>query len=81
MKQLCINYMKINILVLFSIFAMMMYTGSALAGDYTMQNNLKNLSELTIKWSKQFHLNPAFLTLTHFLCSRALSLLPSPQSN
>ena len=53
MKQLCINYMKINYLVLYSIFAMMIYTGSALAGDYTMQNNLKNLSELTTRWSKQ----------------------------
>ena len=55
MKRLYINYKKINILVLFSIFSVLVFTGSVLAGDYGMQKNLNNLSELTSKWSKQLN--------------------------
>jgi hypothetical protein len=40
-------------ILLFSIFALMIFTSFALAGDSTMQRNCKNLSELTSKWSKQ----------------------------
>ena len=53
MKQLFINYIRINVLVLLSIFLVVIYTGAALAGDHTMQKNLSNLSELTSKWSKE----------------------------
>ena len=39
--------------MMFTIFTLMIYTGSASAGDYKMETNLNNLSELMSKWSKQ----------------------------
>ena len=53
MNQLCLNYLKIPMLVLFTIFTVMIYNGSANAEDYTMQTNLNNMAELMSKWSKQ----------------------------
>ena len=53
MKQLSINYKNIPVLLMFTIFTVMIYTGSANAGDYTMQTNLSNMAELMSKWSKQ----------------------------
>lgn len=53
MNQLRSNHLKILMILLFSIFALMIFTSFALAGDSTMQRNCKNLSELTSKWSKQ----------------------------
>jgi len=53
MKQLSINYKKIPVLLMFTIFAVMIYNGSANAEDYTMQTNLNNMAELMSKWSKQ----------------------------
>ncbi len=53
MNSLIVKQMKKNQLVLFSIVALMIFTGSALAGDHMMQQNCKNLSELTGKWSNQ----------------------------
>ena len=53
MKQLCITYLKKNLFILISIFALLIFSGSALAGDHMMQQNCKNLSELTSKWSNQ----------------------------
>ena len=38
---------------MFTIFAVMIYNGSANAGDYKMQTNLNNMAELMSKWSKQ----------------------------
>ncbi len=55
MKQSCINYGKITLYALFSIFALLIFTGSALAGDSMMQKNCANLSEMTSKWSKQLN--------------------------
>jgi hypothetical protein len=45
--------LKKDLLVLFSILALMIFTGSAMAGDSMMQQNCKNLSDLTSKWSDQ----------------------------
>ncbi len=53
MNQLCMTHMKKYLLVLFSAFALMLFTGSALAGDSMMQQNCQNLSDLTAKWSNQ----------------------------
>ena len=40
-------------LLLFLIFSVMIYNGPASAGDYKMESNLNNLSDLMHKWSKQ----------------------------
>ena len=53
MNQLWMTHMKKLLLVLISAFAMMIFTGSALAGDSMMQQNCQNLSDLTSKWSDQ----------------------------
>jgi hypothetical protein len=47
------THLKKSFFVLTIISALMMFTGSALAGDSMMQQNCKNLSELTAKWSNQ----------------------------
>lgn len=44
---------KIPFIVTVSVLTLMLFTGSALAGDHIMQKNYKNLSELTAKWSNQ----------------------------
>ena len=53
MKQLYITYLKNNLFILISIFGLMIFSASALAGDLMIQQNCKNLSELTSKWSNQ----------------------------
>ena len=53
MKLLSINHKKILVLLMFTIFAVMIYNGSAYAGDYKIQTNLSNMAELISKWSKQ----------------------------
>ena len=53
MNQLCMAHTKKCLLVLLSAFALMIFTGSALAGDSMMQQNCQNLSDLTSKWSNQ----------------------------
>jgi hypothetical protein len=53
MKRLCTTHRKTKFFVLFSIFALLTFTGSALAGDSMMKQNCQNLSDLTSKWSKQ----------------------------
>jgi hypothetical protein len=45
--------LKKNALVLISTVALLIFTGSAMAGDSMMQQNCKNLSDLTGKWSNQ----------------------------
>ena len=42
-------------LVIFTIFSVMIYNGSANAGDYTMQSNLNDIAEMMSKWSKQLN--------------------------
>lgn len=53
MNRLIMTHLKKSFLVLIAISALMIFTGSALAGDSMMQQNCKNLSELTSKWSNQ----------------------------
>ena len=53
MNQLSINYKKIPMLVILTIFTVMIYNGPANAGDYTMQKNMNDMAELMSKWSKQ----------------------------
>ena len=53
MNRLIMTHLKKSFLVLIVISALMIFTGSALAGDSMMQQNCKNLSELTSKWSNQ----------------------------
>ena len=53
MKQLSIYFKKIPVLLMFTIFAVIIYNGSANAGDVTMQTNLNNMAELMSKWSKE----------------------------
>jgi hypothetical protein len=53
MKQLIINFKKIPVLLMFTIFAVMIYSGSANAEDYTMQTNLNDMADLMSKWSKE----------------------------
>ena len=55
MKKPALNYTRIPILVMFAIFSVMVYNGPADAGDYKMESNLNNLSELMNKWSKQLN--------------------------
>ena len=49
------KYIKIPMLVMFTIFSVMIYSGSVSAGDYKAETNLSNLSELMSKWSKQLN--------------------------
>ena len=53
MNQSLINYTKIPMLVIFTIFTVMIYCGSADAGDSMMQTNLTNMADLMSKWSKE----------------------------
>jgi hypothetical protein len=53
MKKLSIKYIKIPMLVIFTLFTLMLYNGPANAGDYTMQTNLNDMAEMMSKWSKQ----------------------------
>ena len=46
------NLMKIAMFIIITFFTVMIYNGSAKAGDPNMQKNLSNLSELTSMWSK-----------------------------
>ena len=55
MNRLHMTHSKIFLNVLIATFALMIFTGSALAGDSMMQQNCKNLSELTGKWSNQLN--------------------------
>ncbi|MGD8410826.1 MAG: hypothetical protein PVF86_09910 [Desulfobacterales bacterium] len=53
MNWLTMKKLQKNLVVLISFISFMIFTGSALAGDSMMQQNCKNLSELTGKWSNQ----------------------------
>ena len=53
MQKAPLSYMNLSIFVVLAFFAIMGYTGSALAGDSMMQQNCQNLSDLTSKWSNQ----------------------------
>jgi hypothetical protein len=53
MKRIYMTHLKANLFVLFCIFTLLLFTGSAVAGDSMLQQNCKNLSDLTSKWSNQ----------------------------
>lgn len=53
MYRPAMKYLKIPVLLIFTIFAVMLYSGPARAGDYSMQSNLNDMAELISKWSKQ----------------------------
>ncbi len=53
MNQLSRMYLKIPMLVIITVFAVMIYNGSAKAGDSMMQTNLTNMADLMSKWSKE----------------------------
>jgi hypothetical protein len=55
MKKTSLKYVPASLFVIFVFLAAMIPAGSALAGDFTMQQNLGNLSELTSMWSKQLN--------------------------
>ena len=53
MNQSSIKYIKTSVFVIFAICALMIYSGFAVAGEYTMQKNLNDMAGLMSKWSKQ----------------------------
>ena len=53
MKKSSMKYIKGSVLVIFTIYAVMISSGFAFAGDYTMQKNLTDIADLMSKWSKQ----------------------------
>ncbi len=53
MKRKSKNDLKVSMLVLIPFFTMMLYGGTALAGDYTMQTNLSEVADQLARWSKQ----------------------------
>ena len=53
MKKSSMKYIKGSVFVIFTIYAVMISSGFAIAGDYTMQKNLTDIADLMSKWSKQ----------------------------
>ena len=53
MNRTSVNYLKVSMLVLFAVFAMVILSGPATAGDYTMQTNLNEVADQLARWSKQ----------------------------
>jgi hypothetical protein len=53
MNPFNITINKFPAFVLFTVFAMMLLNGPAIAGDHSMQTNLNDLSEIMTKWSNQ----------------------------
>jgi hypothetical protein len=53
MKKSSIKFIKGSVFMLFTIYAIIISSGFAIAGDYTMQKNLNDMAEPMSKWSKQ----------------------------
>jgi hypothetical protein len=53
MKKPSMKYIKGSVFVIFAIFAIIIFSGSVIAGDFTMQKNLNDMADLMSKWSKQ----------------------------
>lgn len=53
MKRTSINYLKVSIFVVIAFFTVMIYSGPAPAGDYTMHTNLNDIADQMSRWSKQ----------------------------
>lgn len=47
------KYLKGSVFVIFVIYALMIFSGFAIAGDFTMQKNLNDIADMMSKWSKQ----------------------------
>ena len=53
MSKPSIKYIKGSVFVIFAIFAIIIFSGSVIAGEFTMQKNLNDMAELMSQWSKQ----------------------------
>ena len=53
MNIISINYPKVCMYILLTIFAVMINSGAAYAGDYSMKTNLDEIADQMERWSKQ----------------------------
>ena len=53
MNILSVNYPKVFIYILLTIFAVMINSGPTVAGDDSMQTNLNEIADQMDRWSKQ----------------------------
>ena len=53
MNKSSMKYIKGSVFAIFAIYAIMISSGFAFAGDYTMHKNLTDIADLISKWSKQ----------------------------
>jgi len=53
MKKSSMKYITGSVFVIFAIYVVMISSGFAIAGDYSMQKNLTDIADLMSKWSKQ----------------------------
>ena len=53
MKKPSMKYVKGSVFVIIAIYVVLISSGFAIAGDYTMQKNLTDIADLISKWSKQ----------------------------
>jgi hypothetical protein len=52
MNRTSINNLKVSTIVIFTFFTVMISSGSAPAGDLTMQTNLNDIADQMSRWSK-----------------------------
>ena len=55
MKEIFMKYIKGSVFVIFTIYAVLISSGFAVAGDDTTQKNLTDIADLISKWSKQLN--------------------------
>ena len=53
MKKPSMKYIKESVFVILAIYAVIISSNFAIAGDHTMQKNLTDIADLMSKWSKQ----------------------------
>jgi hypothetical protein len=53
MNQSSRKYFKKSVFVVIAFYALLIYGGLVIAGDYTMQKNLNDIAELMSMWSNQ----------------------------
>jgi hypothetical protein len=53
MKETFMKYMKGSVFVILTIYAVLISSSFAVAGEDTMQKNLTDITDLISKWSKQ----------------------------
>ena len=49
MKKSSMKYIKGSVFVIFAIYAVMISSGFAIAGDYSMQKNLTDIADLMLE--------------------------------